>query len=139
MNSGSCYEHFAPAPVICSVVERPADVRGAGPLKRGMELSGDWIVSRLLAHEGVEERKSKFADRAALFFEGKEFFHLDEPGLADVRLGRRAVRSMIDELRSDPHVELRGGTSDWIQVHFASRKDAERVLELSELAIRVRA
>ena len=109
--------------------ERGADLTG------GLELTGNWIVKRLLAREGVEERKSKFADRAALFSRGREFFHLDEPGLADVRIGRRTIRSRMDELRADPNVELRAGSSDWIQVRFASRKDATRVLDWAEVAI----
>jgi len=104
-------------------------------LKRGIEATSDWIVNQLLALGGVEESKSKFADRAALFYGGREFFHLDEPGLADVRLGRRTIRSRIEALRSDPNVELRAGASDWIQVRFASRKDAERVVDWAQAAI----
>lgn len=57
--------------------------------KRQMELesgrAADWIVGQLLVHPGVEERRSRFADKEALFFRGTEFFHFDEPGLADVR------------------------------------------------------
>lgn len=104
-------------------------------MKPELELTGDWIMNQLLAHESVEERKSKFADRSALFLTGREFFHLDGPGLADVRIGRRTIRSRIDDLRSDPNVELRTGASDWIQVRFASRKDAARVLEWAKVAL----
>ena len=87
------------------------------------ERASDWIVNSLLANPGVEERKSRFADRAALFFRGVEFFHLDKPGLADVRLGRKVIRSNMDALRSDPRIELRSTPSDWMQVRFRTRKD----------------
>lgn len=98
---------------------------------------GDWIVNQLLSRTGVEERRSRFADRAALFFRGSEFFHLDEPGLADVRLGRRTIRSRIEELRSDHRIELRAGSSDWIQLRFASQEDAESVITWAQAALDV--
>lgn len=100
-----------------------------------LENFGDSIVSRLLALPGVEERRSRFADKPALFFGGREFFHLDEPGLADVRLGRKTIRSRIDDLRSDRRIELRTGSSDWIHVRFRSGDDVESVVTWAELAI----
>lgn len=99
-----------------------------------VEEAGDWIASQLLARPGVDERKSRFADKSALFFRGKEFFHLDAVGLADVRLGRRLIRAHREELRSDSRVEL-GSESDWINVRFASREDAEVVVQWAEMAI----
>lgn len=103
----------------------------------GIERAGDWLVNQLLAEPGVEERKSRFAGRPALFVRGKEFFHLDAPGLADVRVGRATVRTSLDELRADPRIELREGTSDWVQVRFISRKDAECALGWARKAIAV--
>jgi hypothetical protein len=101
----------------------------------GLADLGDGIVNRLLSRDGVEERRSKFADRPALFVAGKEFFHLDEPGLADVRLGRKVIQAHRDELRSDPRIELRSNASDWIQVRFASETEADIVLRWAEIAL----
>ena len=110
---------------------------GKRPSRAGSidERASDWIVNSLLANPGVEERKSRFADRTALSFRGVEFFHLDKPGLADVRLGRKAIRSNMDALRSDPRIELRSTASDWVQVRFRTQKDAECVLSWAKVAI----
>lgn len=102
-----------------------------------VERAGDWIVNQLLAHAEIEERKSRFADRSALFFRGKEFFHLDAPGIADLRLGRQKMRSHIDALRCNPRIHFRTNSSDWIQIHFRSRKDAQDVLAWARVAIGV--
>lgn len=107
-------------------------VRSKGELER----VGGWIVNQLLAHAGVEERKSRFAEREALFFRGAEIFHLEEPGLADVRLGRRTIRSRKEEFSSDPRIELRPNSSEWVQIRFARREDAALVVQLVESAIR---
>lgn len=101
----------------------------------GAERVGDWIVEQLLTLPGVEERKSRFADKEALLFRGTEFFHLDEPGLADVRLGRQRIREYKDKLRSDHLVELRTGSSDWVNVRFSSQEEAARVLKWAKVAI----
>lgn len=97
--------------------------------------AADWVVDRLLARAEVEERPSRFADKAALFVRGREFFHLDAPGLADVRLGRSAIRANREALRADHRVELRSDTADWVNVRFESLEDAAIVLRWAETAI----
>lgn len=97
--------------------------------------AGEWIVNRLLSSAGVEEHRSRFAARPALFIRGTEFFHLDALGLADVRLGRQRIRARIEELRSDERIEFRAAASEWIHVRFASRADAENVLLWAEAAL----
>ncbi len=77
--------------------------------------------------EGVVLSPSGLGDADALWVNGKEIAHLDDPSTIDIRIGRRNVTVH----KRDPRVRTRASGSDWCEVDTA---DVSFVRELVELA-----
>lgn len=92
------------------------------------------LAARLSGIEGVVESASAFVDDDAFWCNGKEIAHFDVADVIDVRLTKAVIRELLPTLRDDPRVELRRGSSDWIEVRLASKGDIAFVVELAERA-----
>jgi Family of unknown function (DUF5519) len=92
------------------------------------------LAAALCRIDGVIEGESAFKDGPAFWAGGKEIAHFESEHAIDLRLTRAQIRARRAELRADPRVELRPGSSDWLTVAFASAADEEFVLALAEIA-----
>ena len=93
------------------------------------------LGSQILDLSGVELRKSSFSDREAFFAGRKEIAHFHPTNEIDIRLTRKEIRRLRDELKQDKRATLRRSSSaDWVEFRFPRRTDLARVLELVELA-----
>jgi hypothetical protein len=68
---------------------------------------------------------------------GTEIAHFDSDDVIDLRLTRSVIRELRPALRADPRVELRKGSSDWVEVRMAADNDVDFVIELAERAAAV--
>jgi hypothetical protein len=92
------------------------------------------LAARLQRVEGVVESPSMFGAGNAFWCNGKEIAHFDAADVVDLRLTRSVIRELRPLLRDDRRVELRKGSSDWIEVHVSSSDDIAFVVELAERA-----
>lgn len=92
------------------------------------------LRERLLALEALDERPSRFGGKDAFFVGKREVAHFEGPGVLDLRLTRREIRSRKDELTQDPRATLRG-SSDWLELACREPADLDWILGLVEVAI----
>ena len=60
------------------------------------------VVDVARARGPVEERRSRYTDKAALWLHGREIAHCEAPGVVDLRITARGWRALPDRLRADP-------------------------------------
>jgi hypothetical protein len=97
----------------------------------------DELLETLLTIEGVEERKSRFSDRPALFVRAREIAHLESDGLVDIRLTAPVIRARRSEFRANPAIALRTSSSaDWLEILVESASDEQLCIELVREAAR---
>jgi hypothetical protein len=94
----------------------------------------DSLRDALCGIDGVVESDSAFTRDLAFWVNGKEIAHFEGPGAIDLRLTRPEISARRAQLRGDPRVELRRGSSDWLTVRFDSDADRELVVELFSIA-----
>ncbi len=92
------------------------------------------LAEQLRGLEGVVESPSAFGPGGAFWCNGKEIAHFDSDSVVDLRLTRAVIRELRATLRDDARVELRRGTSDWLEVRMSSSDDVGFVFELAERA-----
>ncbi len=92
------------------------------------------LSQRLLGLEALDQRPSRFGGKDAFFVGKREVAHFEGPGVLDLRLTRREIRSRKDELSADARATLRG-SSDWVELAWFEPEDLDWVLELVEAAI----
>lgn len=92
------------------------------------------LRERLLALEALDERPSRFGGKDAFFLGKRELAHFEGPGVLDLRLTRREIRSRKDELTKDPRASLRG-SSDWLELACQEPADLDWILELVQVAV----
>ena len=92
----------------------------------------DELYEALLAELGVEERKSRFSDKPALWVDGMEFVHM-HGRKASIRLTRKGIAADRARIKTDPRFELEG--PDWVLVRLTTRADLETAVELGRSAI----
>jgi hypothetical protein len=88
----------------------------------------------LLAIDDVVESGGAFTDDDAFWVNGKEIAHFHGDADLELRLTRTVISEQRGRLKSDPRVELRRGSSDWMRIHPTKAADLPFVLELAELA-----
>ena len=88
----------------------------------------------LVAIDGVAESGGIFTHGEAYWVNGKEIAHFHGDADIELRLTRAVISLQRGRLKSDPRIELRRGTSDWITVHPAKARDLTLLSELAELA-----
>jgi luciferase-like monooxygenase len=86
----------------------------------------------LLAIPGVVEAANVFGEDDAFWLNGTQIAHWREPWTLELRLTKRLISERRAELKQDPRVILRRGSSDWLMLHFDSRDD---VIFAARLAI----
>jgi hypothetical protein len=92
------------------------------------------LASRLCQIDGVVEGESAFKDGQGFWAGGKEIAHFEGEHAIDLRLTKPEIRARRAELRADPRVTLRPGSSDWLTIEFASATDEDFVCELAQAA-----
>lgn len=93
------------------------------------------IVARLVTLAGVSEAPSQWADRAALWVDGREIAHLGSDGWLDVRLSRKLIAQHRAALRSDPAVELRRSGGDWARFRVETDEALAEAVRFCGLAV----
>lgn len=81
---------------------------------------------------GVELTRSRFApsDRPAWRVAGREFAHLHDDHLIDLRLPRRVQA----RLKSDPLAHFRASRSEWLELEFHDEGQVQHVIGLAREA-----
>ena len=92
----------------------------------------DRLYEALLAERGIEERKSRFSDRPALWVDGMEFVHM-HGRRASIRLTRKGIAAERARMRANRRVAVEG--PDWILVRLAHAGDLALAIELAPQAI----
>lgn len=87
----------------------------------------------------VTERRSRFADKPALFLGRREFVHWEGPGRVDLRISAAGWREHAAAFEADPAVTRRAARRDWIDLHLPSVADVDRLRPLFETAVGVNA
>jgi Family of unknown function (DUF5519) len=93
------------------------------------------LKARILSLAGVEERKSRWGDRAAYWIASREFSHFQSEDLLDIRVGRKTLR-MMQEIGLDPRLVPSTHVSDWIHFWLGKPNDVNDAFELVKLAWR---
>ena len=102
-----------------------------------MDLDETWLAVLDLCHQlgPVTLRRSRFADKPALFLGRREFVHWEAPGRVDLRISAAGWRERASEFTSDPAVTRSAARRDWIDLHLSSVADLERLRPLFETAV----
>ena len=96
-----------------------------------------WEAVVTLLHEAgtvVEERSSRYADKPAVYQDGREIAHLEGPGHIDLRITHGAWSQIREGYAQDPAIAVDPGRRDWIELHLASTADVERLGQLIKTA-----
>lgn len=81
------------------------------------------FVAALLHHAPVVERRSRYADKPALFLERREVAHLEAPGIIDLRLTRQGWTQLRDRLGGDARVRHDARRRDWVELRLRTTQD----------------
>jgi hypothetical protein len=81
------------------------------------------FVASLLNHAPVVERRSRYADKPALFLERREVAHLEAPGVIDLRLTRQGWVQLRDRLGGDARVHYDAKRRDWVELRLRTTQD----------------
>ena len=92
------------------------------------------LADRLRSIEGILESPSMFGSENGFWCNGTEIAHFDSDDVIDLRLTKSVIGQPRSALRQDGRIELRKGSSDWVEVRVASDDDITFVIELAELA-----
>jgi hypothetical protein len=82
----------------------------------------------------VIESPGIFGEGDAFWVNGKQIAHFREEDVLELRLTKSVIQALRARLKSDPRVELRPTSSDWVKVRFGASADVPRVLELAKQA-----
>jgi len=95
----------------------------------------DALVAAVLRVAAVQERRSRFADKPALWLDGREIAHLEAPGIIDLRITQAGWSAVKEDFRADPAVRRDSSRRDWLELHVRSAADVERLSPLLAAAI----
>jgi Family of unknown function (DUF5519) len=93
------------------------------------------FVAAMLPLEPVEERCSRFADKPALFLDGREIAHLEAPGVIDLRITRPGWMRARDSYGEDPAVRRVPSRRDWLELALRSTAEIDRLTPLLTVAV----
>lgn len=94
----------------------------------------DRVRNALCQLDDVMESDSAFSSNLAFWVNGKEIAHFEGDHALDIRLTRAQISARRADLRADPRVRLRPGSSDWLMVEFHSQEDERFAIGLVEIA-----
>jgi hypothetical protein len=92
------------------------------------------FVAAFLAVGHASERRSRYADKPALFIGNREIAHSEAPGVIDLRITRAGWLRTREEFGQDAAVRHDPARRDWIELHLASPADLDRLGELLAIA-----
>ncbi len=95
----------------------------------------DAFVALVLPLAAVQERRSRFADKPALWLDGREIAHLEAPGVVDLRITRSGWSEVGDCFRDDPAVSREPARRDWLELHLESAMEIARLAPLIATAV----
>lgn len=82
----------------------------------------------------ITVRRSRFAEKPALFLGRREFVHWEGPGRIDLRISAAGWREHAATFAADPAVTRSAARRDWIDLHLSSVADVDRLRPLFETA-----
>ena len=85
----------------------------------------------------VVEGDAVFGDRdrtSAYFVHAKQMANFVGMNSIAIRLGRKRISVLRQELKADDRIDLLRGGGDWIGVRFGKKDDVVRIVELMSLA-----
>lgn len=102
-----------------------------------MQTDASWsAVVELCRQLGpVAVRRSRYAEKPALFLGRREFAHWEGPGLIDLRISAAGWRKHADVFSTDPAVSHTSARRDWIELRLAGTADVGRLRPLFETAV----
>jgi hypothetical protein len=92
------------------------------------------VHGAILDVPGVVESRGIFSDADAFWVNGKQIGEWRSEDSIELRVTKAQIAARRADFKSDPRVEMRKGSSDWITVRFARAGDVEFVAELAEVA-----
>ena len=93
------------------------------------------FVDAILRAGQADERRSRFAEKPALFVGSREIAHLEAPGVIDLRITGAGWRQAKPRYGDDPAVHRDPSRRDWVEVHLSSRADLGRLDDLLAIAM----
>jgi hypothetical protein len=95
----------------------------------------DAFVAAMLASAALQERRSRFADKPALFLDGREIAHCEAPGIIDVRITQSGWSRVKERYRDHPAVRKDPSRRDWLEVVLGSPADLDSIASLLAEAV----
>jgi hypothetical protein len=83
----------------------------------------------------VEERRSRYADKPALFLDGREIAHLEAPGVIDLRITRAGWVQASGRYGEDAAVCRDSSRRDWLELALGSAAEIDRLTPLLAVAV----
>ena len=93
------------------------------------------FVAAMLPLGPIQERRSRFADKPALFLDGREIAHLEAPGVIDLRITSAGWRQTRDNYGEDPAVCRDSSRRDWLELLLQSAAEIDRLAPLLTVAV----
>jgi hypothetical protein len=93
------------------------------------------FVAAMLPLGPVQERRSRYAAKPALFVDGREIAHLEAPGVIDLRITGSGWSQVRERFRTDPAVRRDPSRRDWLELVLGSAADIDRLTELLTVAV----
>jgi len=102
---------------------------------RAVDLCWDAFVAAVLPLGPVQERQSRYAEKPALFIDGREIAHLEAAGVIDLRITSSGWSRTRDRFGEDPAVRRNPSRRDWLELVLESPADIERLEALLTVAV----
>jgi hypothetical protein len=96
-------------------------------MAQGREDVWEAFVDVALSIAPATDQRSRFADKPALWIEGREVAHREAAGVIDLRITRAAWSQAQESYATDPAVKRDPSRRDWIALHLRCAADLERV------------
>jgi hypothetical protein len=93
------------------------------------------FVAAMLPLGPVQERRSRYADKPALFLDGREIAHLEAPGVIDLRITGAGWMQAKDRYHEDPAVSRELSRRDWLELVLQSAAELDRLTDLLTVAV----
>jgi len=83
----------------------------------------------------VQERRSRYGDKPALWTDRREIAHLEAPGVIDVRITRAGWSRAQGDFGAHPAVRRDPSRRDWIELRIGSADEARQLAGLLAIAV----
>jgi hypothetical protein len=93
------------------------------------------FVALVLPLAAVQERRSRYSDKPALWLDHREIAHREAPGVIDLRITRSGWSEVSDSFRDDPAVSRDPGRRDWLELHLESAAQISGLTTLITIAV----